>query len=551
MATKRTVQVKGEIKKRKKKPGPKIGLRANALTLPIDLLYSAYHAAGEYQDLKTKGGARPVATVDMNDISIPVVKSLLALEGVPPAVKDGLQKFLDTSPEELLMRHIGSPHEAFGALRFIMHAPNPVIEFELNGVWYPAPISVQYWNGWFLSECALRLRVQAQDQTVERSWYISDRDFLSPSELPVKKTLAELLQKLGLRLSTKERLAVFRNKLMRSEQMSERSGLTVDVTKSVLVEVNLGWRTVLLPYELGSKSSPKTLIIENELEASRDTDRAQSEKVYVLPILRAFSPKMKKYVYVDVDDVTEHTYNTNVRDLLVLPEKLRMPLDAVFDTPPEQVFGDLFDGRHGGVVILAAGGPGVGKTLTAEVYSESTRRPLYVMEMGELGTSLAVVEQNLQRIFDRARRWNAVLLFDEADIFLAKRQGLDLERDAIVATFLRLLDYYEGTFFLTTNREDVIDPAFRSRVTLRLAYPDLADESRARVWSQLLHKAGLEFSDSLEVLAKEDLNGRNIRNAIRVLKMLHPKTHVVGMKEVTEALEFISRPPRLPNIQAE
>lgn len=542
MATRKSTKT-AQVASKKKPAKPKVGLRKNILTLTPEVLYAAHHAVGEYPDLKIKGsGPTRTSSIDMNDVSILVVKALLTYDDVPAKVKEELKKFLAQSPEELLKKHISTVHEAYAALRFIMHSPNPVLEFELNGVWYPVPVTVRMYKGWFFSEVSLRLNAQVHDQSVDREWYIGDSDFLNTSGVAVQRTLAELLQELGLRFTNKEHLKNFRDKLTRAEQMTVRTGLVVDVEKPVLVEADLGWKTILVPYSLGMKGSPKPLIIEGELEADREVDFDRSEKIYTLPFIRAFSAKLKKYVYVDVDDVKEHVYRAGVRDLLVLPDGMRRALDAVFDTPPDQVFGDLFDGRHGGVVILAAGGPGVGKTLTAEVYAESMKRPLYVMEMGELGTSLAVVEQNLQKIFDRARRWNAVLLLDEADIFLSRRQDSDLERGAIVATFLRLLDYYEGTFFLTTNREEVIDDAFRSRATLRLAYPDLVEESRTRVWSQLLRRAELEFEGNISELAKENVNGRNIRNAIRVLKMFHPKAAIIGMKEIHEALQYISRP---------
>ena len=85
----------------------------------------------------------------------------------------------------------------------------------------------------------------------------------------------------------------------------------------------------------------------------------------------------------------------------------------------------------------------MGKTLTAEVYAEQTQRPLYVLELGELGTNVRRSRRTCSRVFTRVARWNAVLQFDECEIFLAQR-GEDLERSAIVGSFLRLLDYYQG-----------------------------------------------------------------------------------------------------------
>ena len=40
-------------------------------------------------------------------------------------------------------------------------------------------------------------------------------------------------------------------------------------------------------------------------------------------------------------------------------------------------------------------------------------------------------------VLELATSWEAVLLIDEADIFLTKRDPNDLERNALVAIFLR------------------------------------------------------------------------------------------------------------------
>jgi hypothetical protein len=123
-------------------------------------------------------------------------------------------------------------------------------------------------------------------------------------------------------------------------------------------------------------------------------------------------------------------------------------------------------------------------------------------------------------------RWNAVLQLDECEIFLAKR-GDDLERSAIVGSFLRLLDYYRGILFLTTNRAEVLDHAVLSRVMLRLSYPDLDRAARAVVWRMMLESAELTLTGgSVDELAEAGLNGRQIRNLTRLAKILHPGGHV-------------------------
>jgi len=183
-------------------------------------------------------------------------------------------------------------------------------------------------------------------------------------------------------------------------------------------------------------------------------------------------------------------------------------------------------------------------TLTAEVFAEYQSRPLYTMEMGEVGTNLETVEMNLNKIFARAKKWNAVLLFDEADIFLSERVASDLERSAIVGIFLRLLDYYEGTFFLTTNRGEGIDKAFKSRVTLYLNYPDLTEDLRSKIWNSMLKAAGMEVINDSRVawgqITNVSLNGRQIRNQVRLLRLMYP-TGVVSTLDIQNSLEFAAK----------
>jgi hypothetical protein len=158
--------------------------------------------------------------------------------------------------------------------------------------------------------------------------------------------------------------------------------------------------------------------------------------------------------------------------------------------------------------------------------------------MGELGTNLASVEESLQRVFTRAARWNAVLLFDEADVFLAGRSEADLERSAIVGVFLRLLDRYEGMFFLTTNRATVIDQAFKSRITLKLDYPELDRHARSKVWSAMLAAAGFTVSGDMGPVYDCPIDGRQIRNQVRLLKIVHEGQEITA-QDVMDALQYV------------
>lgn len=74
---------------------------------------------------------------------------------------------------------------------------------------------------------------------------------------------------------------------------------------------------------------------------------------------------------------------------------------------------------------------------------------------GELGKDPRYLEAELQKILDICHAWGAILLLDEADVFLEKRNMQDIHRNALVSIFLRQLEYFQGILFLTTNRVEV------------------------------------------------------------------------------------------------
>ena len=125
-------------------------------------------------------------------------------------------------------------------------------------------------------------------------------------------------------------------------------------------------------------------------------------------------------------------------------------------------YDDIIQGKGLGLIGLLSGNPGCGKTLTAEAMAEVAHRPLYSISAGELGTEIEKVDQKLTNILELSHRWSAVLLLDEADVFLQKRDTKDVARNALVSIFLRQLEYYPGILILTTNRIGDCDPAFES-----------------------------------------------------------------------------------------
>ena len=106
---------------------------------------------------------------------------------------------------------------------------------------------------------------------------------------------------------------------------------------------------------------------------------------------------------------------------------------------------------------------------------------------GELGQEPKQLEDQLKRIFRLAHHWNAIVLLDEADIFLQAR-SLNNQQNALVSVFLRILEYYRGIMFLTTNRVKDFDDAIQSRISVALHYPSLGPDTRKTIWGNLLKK---------------------------------------------------------------
>ena len=155
--------------------------------------------------------------------------------------------------------------------------------------------------------------------------------------------------------------------------------------------------------------------------------------------------------------------------------------------------------------------------------AEHTRRPLYAVTSGELGGTSVELERNLKTVLDHAKTFRAVLLLDEADVFVEERKPQDLQRNALVSIFLRELEYYPGILILTTNRAQTFDHAFQSRIHVSICYSELDTRARERIWRAFGDHVvgGLHISDAdYAELAAWKLNGRQIKNVVSASKAL-------------------------------
>ncbi|KAF2823844.1 P-loop containing nucleoside triphosphate hydrolase protein [Ophiobolus disseminans] len=191
---------------------------------------------------------------------------------------------------------------------------------------------------------------------------------------------------------------------------------------------------------------------------------------------------------------------------------------------------DFIHGKGEGQIILLHGPPGTGKTLTAESVAEFARRPLLSVTAADLGHENETLERRLLRYFRRASEWDAIVLLNEADVYLEQRTTQDLKRNSIVSVFLRALGYFQDILFLTTNWVGHFDEAFMSRIHVSLGYEKLDNVAREQIWNNLFKKlkddhkhGGLDIRheyDAKGYVRSEDVqslqwNGREIRSAFQ------------------------------------
>jgi SpoVK/Ycf46/Vps4 family AAA+-type ATPase len=153
------------------------------------------------------------------------------------------------------------------------------------------------------------------------------------------------------------------------------------------------------------------------------------------PYLDGFSLFSKRWTTVHVDKVRPLYLTDEAYKHLVHPERNK---DLVYslvqhhkDHPNSS--GDVIAGKGQGLLVLLSGPPGTGKTLMAEAIADKARLPLYYVAANEMGTP-AMVNSSFDHIMTSAAEWSAIILLDEADIYLQRRSENDLTRNEIVAS---------------------------------------------------------------------------------------------------------------------
>jgi len=226
-----------------------------------------------------------------------------------------------------------------------------------------------------------------------------------------------------------------------------------------------------------------------------------TELHFCAPTVIGFSLANKTWGRLVVDQLTEIVWESDAFAHLVLFEEKKSLVKSLVNADQKEMIKDVISCKSGGFLVVLHGKPGTGKTLTAEAAAEKARKPLVVASAAELGVSgnslpppgTSYASNSLHNILALCKTWDAILLIDEAEVYLEARSLGDVHRNATVSNFLRQLEYHQQVIFLTTNHISRLDAAFKSRIAVAIRYPDLDADAQEEIWSRFLTLAGIQI----------------------------------------------------------
>jgi ATP-dependent 26S proteasome regulatory subunit len=223
-----------------------------------------------------------------------------------------------------------------------------------------------------------------------------------------------------------------------------------------------------------------------------------------------------------------------------------------------QTWGFAAKGSRGlGISAMFAGPSGTGKTMAAEVIANNLRLDLYRIDLSQVVSKyIGETEKNLRRVFDAAESGAAILLFDEADALFGKRSEVKDSHDRYanieISYLLQRMESYRGLAILSTNMKNALDPAFARRIRFIVEFPFPDANGRAEIWRRVFPPNAPTDSLDIELLARLNIAGGNIRNIALYASFLAADEGVpVNMTHLKRAAEVEYDKLERPLTQAE
>ncbi|MCB9792182.1 MAG: ATP-binding protein [Alphaproteobacteria bacterium] len=248
--------------------------------------------------------------------------------------------------------------------------------------------------------------------------------------------------------------------------------------------------------------------------------------------------------------LAQHVVPRYVWDDLILPEKIMSQLQHLVNylEHQETVFhrwgARKVRARGYGIKALFSGGPGTGKTMSAEVIAGSLGLDLFRVDLSQvISRWVGETEKNLKEIFDAAEGGTAVILFDEADALFGSRGDVKQAQDRFanqeVSFLLQRLEVFEGCAILTTNLQENIDEAFLRRFGAVVEFPMPTAPERRQLWERAIPtQAPIGQDLDKDYLSEQFIlaGGSIINSAINACILAATEGSPVGMRHAIRAI---------------
>ena len=175
-------------------------------------------------------------------------------------------------------------------------------------------------------------------------------------------------------------------------------------------------------------------------------------------------------------------------------------------------------GGKRGINIVFSGGPGTGKTMTANILANTNKMNLYRVDTASIVDKyIGETEKKLKTIFEQVADTNSILFFDEADSLFGKRGEVQRAQDryanVTVSYLLQKIEDHSGIIILATNLIENLDKAFVRRMNFIVQFPHPSKKQRMGIWKKAFPpQVPLENIDYGFLAEKINLSGGYLKN---------------------------------------